>query len=100
MAELLRQMGIACADKRARQINPRDLFRYDLLVVMERFNLVQLRKAIPNANLNCVRRLLDFTSTPGDIDDPWYTRDFKQALEQIQSGCTALLDHYGLTALR
>ena len=38
-----------------------------------------------------VHRLLDYTGTPGDIADPWYTRDFETAYAQIEAGCRALL---------
>jgi len=39
-----------------------------------------------------MRRLLDFTRHPRDIDDPWYTGDFVTAYRDIEAGCAALLD--------
>ena len=37
-------------------------------------------------------KLLDFTDNSKDIADPWYTRDFEAAYQDILSGCQALLD--------
>lgn len=33
-----------------------------------------------------MRRLLDFTRHPRDIDDPWYTGDFVTAYRDIEAG--------------
>ena len=38
------------------------------------------------------RRLLDFTSSPRDIADPWYTGNFEATYQDILEGCTALLE--------
>ena len=39
-----------------------------------------------------VCRLLDFSSSPRNIDDPWYSGDFDTAYEDILEGCQAFLD--------
>ena len=36
-------------------------------------------------------RLLDFTNTPHDVADPWYSGDFETAEKEIEQGCKALL---------
>lgn len=38
-----------------------------------------------------IHRLLDFTRSPRDVADPWYTDDFDTTYEDIVAGCTALL---------
>ena len=35
--------------------------------------------------------LRDFTDTPGDIADPWYTGNFDLTYEQVLEGCQGLL---------
>ena len=35
--------------------------------------------------------LLDYTGHPRDIEDPWYTRDFETAWQDIEMGCCGLL---------
>ena len=41
-------------------------------------------------------RLLDFTHSPGDIADPWYTGDFDATYRDVMRGCGALLDYIKL----
>ena len=38
-----------------------------------------------------VCRLLDFTSNPRDIADPWYTQNFDITYEEVVEGCEALI---------
>lgn len=69
---------------------------------MEQFNLDNLYALFPKTDKSKVYLLLDFTDTPKDIDDPWYTRDFEKAYSEILVGCKALLSslyHDGLITL-
>ena len=67
-----------------------------------RIYLDNLYALYPKTDKSKVYLLLDFTDTPKDIDDPWYTRDFEKAYSEILVGCKALLsslDHDGLITL-
>ena len=35
---------------------------------------------------------MDFTKTPKDVADPWYTRDFEATWQDVSRGCRGLLD--------
>ena len=37
--------------------------------------------------------LMDFTSSPHEIADPWYTRDFEATLKDVTAGCEGLLKY-------
>ena len=37
-------------------------------------------------------KLMDYTDRHGDVSDPWYTRDFNVAYQDIYDGCKALLE--------
>ena len=39
-----------------------------------------------------ISKLLDFTLTPHDVADPWYTGDFITTQKDVTEGCTALLE--------
>ena len=39
-----------------------------------------------------VYRLLDFSDSPRDIADPWYTGNFDATYRDVKEGCEALLD--------
>jgi len=50
-----------------------------------------LCKIIGSDTENKVYKLLDFTDTPGDIEDPWYSGNFEKVFEQITAGCKGIL---------
>lgn len=83
------------ARKTARRIRRDDYDEYDYLIAMEQFNLRNMRRDFPEDPDNKLHRLLDFTDRPGDIDDPWYTRQFNVTYREIANGCKALLAHLG-----
>ena len=85
------QDGIDCSGKTARQVTRADYDRYDYLIGMDQENMRDMRRIFPTDQAGKLRLLLDFTDHPGEIDDPWYTRDFETAYRQIHAGCKALL---------
>lgn len=88
---LLETAGIDCSAHAARQMTAADYRHYDLVVAMDSQNLANIRRIIGSDPDGKVCRLLDFTPTPGDIADPWYTRDFDLTWRQVNAGCRALL---------
>lgn len=88
---ILLEHGIHCEGKRARQLVQEDYAYYDYLIAMENYNLRNMKKIIASDPQHKISRLLDFTSHPGDIDDPWYSGDFQTAYDEIYRGCQGLL---------
>lgn len=90
----LAELGIQTDGKTAIQLTRADYDRWDYLIGMERINLWNMKAILgsedPGGKMHL---LLDFTDHPGDIDDPWYTRDFDTACSEIQRGCRGLLDY-------
>ena len=89
---LLEAAGIDCSAHHARQMTLADYRHYDLIVAMDTQNLTNIRRIIGQDTDGKVCRLLDFTPTPGDIADPWYTRDFDLTWRQVHAGCRGLLE--------
>ncbi len=90
---LLNARGISCEGKRSRQITRADYGRYDLLIAMterHRQSMLRLFGGDPEGKLSL---LLDYTDTPRDLDDPWYTGEFDRAAAEIETGLNGLL-HY------
>ncbi len=96
-ARKLRSVGIDCAGHHARQFTKADYKRADYVIVMESYNINNLRRIIGEDTDKKVSRLLDFTNKPRDIDDPWYTGDFEKAYSDITEGLEAFLE-YALNA--
>lgn len=94
VVRLLNRNGIDCSQKRARQITPADYNYYDLLIIMDHYNQRTLRYVIKDDPQNKIHRLLDYTSQPADIADPWYTHNFELTWLEISTGCKALLKKF------
>lgn len=90
----LAEHDIICENKTARQLRAADYEAYDLLIGMDRHNLQVMRRICGGDPEDKMHLLLDFTNTPRDVADPWYTRDFEQTWQDILSGCTALLERF------
>lgn len=64
---------------------------------MDSYNTKNLFRLIGEDKTGKVKRLLDFSSHPRDIADPWYTGNFDVTYEDIVEGCEALLNFLWLT---
>ena len=89
---LLDAHGISCKGKTARQITADDYRHYDHIIAMDSNNLRNLKRLIGEDTDGKITLLMDYTDTPRDVADPWYTRDFRQTWEDVQRGCDGFLD--------
>lgn len=90
--EKLDSMGIPYTNHRARKISKEDYEKYDYIIGMEERNIRNINwiLGLDDAN-NKVCKLLDFSNSPRDISDPWYTGNFTEAYNDIKEGCEGLL---------
>lgn len=93
--EMLARHGIGCAGKRARQMTVRDYEEYDLLIAMDRSNLTRMERICGRDTQGKIHLMMDFTSRPGEVADPWYTGDFTATWRDLEEGCRGLLDYLG-----
>ena len=89
--------GIHGARHAARQVTCADYDYFDMLVLMDEENLHGIRRIIPSDPEGKISLLLDHTDPSDtrhhgrDVADPWYTRNFDAAWDDIVTGCRALL---------
>lgn len=89
----LEREGISTYGKTAVQLCRRDYQKYDYLIGMEQRNLRGMLRILGEDPEGKVRRLLDFTDSPRDIADPWYTGDFDRTYDDVWEGCLGLLEY-------
>lgn len=89
----LREHGISCDGKYARQIIREDYKEYDYIIGMDTWNIRNMRYTFRNDPEHKCCKLLDFTKRRGDVADPWYTGDFESTWRDVEEGCQALLQH-------
>lgn len=78
--------------KRSARVKKSDYEKRDLFVVMDERNVRDLTKIFGKDDKNKIRKLLDFTQKGGEIADPWRTRKFDVAYDEILCGCRALFE--------
>ena len=89
-AELAKH-GIGCDGKRAVQLKREDYEKYDLFVGMDSANIRNMHMIFGGDPDGKIRKLMDYTSRPGDVADPWYSDRFDIAYRDIYEGCEGLL---------
>ncbi len=87
----LTEKGISFTSRRARLMTQADYDYYDLLIGMDRYNMINMRRFYQNDPQNKLRLLLDYTDRGGDIADPWYTGDFDPTFKDVLEGCEGLI---------
>lgn len=95
----LRQMGIPFTPRAAWLLTAAQAREYDWLIGMDGYNIADLRRLVYPEDRSKIRKLLEFTGSPRDIADPWYTGNFDQTYDDILEGCTALLSHLPFSQL-
>ena len=87
----LAKENISVVGKYAVQIKRSDYEKYDYLIGMDSRNIANMLHVFGSDPDGKICRLLDYTSSPGDIADPWYTGDFDLTYDDVCAGCKAFL---------
>ena len=82
----LDEKGISYSKRQAKRLEKEDYGRYDLIIGMDDNNIRNIKNILREDKDNKIIKLLD-----RDISDPWYTRDFEKAYNDIYEGCLILL---------
>lgn len=89
----LREHGISCEGKTARQMTRQDYGHYDLLICMDRQNLRNMLRIVGEDPAGKLHLLLEYAGEDGEVADPWYTGDFDAAWSDILRGCQGVLKY-------
>ena len=87
----LKRHGITNASHRATQLRAEMYGQFDLFVCMDDINVRNARRILNGDPDNKICKLMNFTSRPGNVSDPWYSGDFHTAYNDILEGCEGLL---------
>ena len=92
----LAEIGISVDGKVARQLVKEDYDKYDYILAMEERNVRDIKRIVGNDDEKKVYRLLDFSNSPRDIADPWYTGNFDITYDDIIEGLQGFLRYMNL----
>lgn len=88
----LKRNGIPFEPRRATRLTAEDYGKYDLIIGMDSANIRNMNRILGGDPENKIHKLMEYTSTPGDVSDPWYSDRFDIAYRDILKGCQGLLD--------
>lgn len=88
----LQRHGIVGASHAARQVTRADYDHYDHLILMDRNNLRNIRRIIPDDPKGKICLLMSLVGKDRDVADPWYTGDFEATYSDVLEGCRKLLE--------
>ena len=92
MKKALQAAGYHCERHAARQTTREDYEQWDFIIGMDQENMWFMKRIYGGDPEGKLSLLPDWAGMPGqEIDDPWYTRDFRGALGQIEEGCKSIL---------
>ena len=87
--EILDKYHIPYDKRQASIFTKYDYDYYDIIIIMDDENKYYINRIIEDKD-NKVFKLLSFLNKTRDVSDPWYTRDFETAYDDIINGCNAL----------
>lgn len=95
--EAARRRGYDLSRLRARQFSAKDFARFDLILAMDSSNLETIERLRPVGSATPVRLFTDYSDEHlgQDVPDPYYTRDFDEALDLIEHAAKGLLNSLG-----
>lgn len=90
--DVLEKHAVSYEERKAERLVASDYETYDYILAMEEENIEEIKRIVGEDTNKKVYRLLDFTNHPKDIIDPWYSRNFEEAYQEISMGCKAFLE--------
>ena len=95
MRKTLENHGVPVEDHRARQLKKKDYGNYDLFLGMDEENMYYMNRILGGDPEGKIHYLMEYTDMPtAKIEDPWYTRNFEKAYQDIFLGCQGLLEWF------
>ena len=84
--------GIPYSKREATILTKEDYKKYDMLIGMDENNIRNINRIVGIDEDKKIYKLNYFCGNNNDIADPWYTRDFDKAYEDIDRGISKLLE--------
>ena len=89
----LRQVGVPVLKHRATQLTKADYDKYDYIIGMDEYNRRDMNRLFDGDKAGKCSLLLDYTSSPRSVADPWYTGNFDDTYEYVRKGCDAFFEY-------
>ncbi len=88
---VLDEHNIPYHSRKAQKFTEEDYENYDLILLMDKNNIRNMRYIVPDDYDNKIKLLLSYAGENTSIADPWYTGEFETTYKDIKRGCDTLL---------
>ncbi len=85
------ELGVS--QKEARLLTKSDYAYYDRIIGMDDENFYDMKRILKGDLEGKVSLLMDYTDRPGNVADPWYTRNFDATWRDVNEGCLGLYEY-------
>lgn len=89
---VLDKHGISYAGKYSVRLRADDYHKYDYFIGMDENNRSTMKRMLGGDPDGKVSLLLDYTDSPRDVADPWWTGDFRATELDVINGTNALYE--------
>jgi protein-tyrosine phosphatase len=89
---VLDKLNISYHGKYAVKLKKEDYYNYDYFIGMEEDNLYAMRRIFGADPDGKISKIMDYTSNPRDVADPYWTGDFEATYRDVKEGVSALYD--------
>lgn len=94
MRKALEQHGVKIGTHHARQVTKQDYDHFNLIIGMDHENRYYLKRILGEDSEEKIHYLLEYIGqSQTEIEDPWYSRNFEKAYQDILAGCKGLFAH-------
>ena len=89
---VLDRLNISCNGKYAVKLKASDYEKYDYFIGMDEYNRRNMNSIFGGDPHNKISCLLDYTDSPRDVADPWWTGNFEQTYQDVVKGVNAVYE--------
>lgn len=86
-------MHVPFVEHYSRQIRKSDYEKFDYIIAMDESNVEDIQALIGADKDHKISLLLDYTTHPRKIKDPWYTGNFDETYWDVYEGCQCFLKY-------
>ena len=90
---VLNRLGIDCSGKISQKLKAEDYDKYDYFIGMDKNNYYSMQRIFSGDPKNKISLLLDYTITPRDVADPYWTGDFSATERDVSDGVRSLYEY-------
>ena len=90
---ILDKYNVSYTRRKAVRFTTDDYENFDLILLMDKNNLRNIKYIVPDDYDEKIHLLLEFVGENSSIADPWYTGEFETTYRDVKRGCNALLEY-------